>query len=137
MLYRDVLFTSCTDFTSLEDLYKILVRRFTEAWDEERNPSKDQRRCVQDKYGFLLYFPTITHKYLLFSILGILRYLLTNRHLYLDSQILVQMRNLCMASNITGGKADDIIQLINDRVRPKIHLVPLIVGSTLTYCKYS
>lgn len=52
MLYRDVLFTSCTDFTSLEDLFKILVRRFTEAGDAERSPSKHQVTYVQDKYGF-------------------------------------------------------------------------------------
>lgn len=100
-------------------MFKILVRHFKEAGDTERSPSKRPRTWVQDKYGFPSISPTITHGYLLFSILGILRYLLTNRHLHLDSQILWQMKHLCVASSITGGKkADDIIQLIHGRVRP-------------------
>lgn len=46
--YRDILFTGCTDFTTPEDLFGILARRFNDVEDTGRHP--EDKVAIQYKY---------------------------------------------------------------------------------------
>ncbi|KAF8061461.1 hypothetical protein FPV67DRAFT_1509075 [Lyophyllum atratum] len=107
--YRDILFTGCTDFTSSEDLFGILARRFHEI---EATVSAHPADKVAMQYNI---FMVISHW-------------LSSRHLVVDNQLLWQMRNFCltaksMKSSITmHDKARDLIRLVDNRSQVDAHI---------------
>lgn len=100
--FRDTLLTACADFTTPEDLFGILARRFHEAEMVEVVRPED-RVAMQ------------------YNIFMVIMYWLSSRHLPVDQQLLWQMRNFCevairvKTSSTMVDKAGDLLQMIDER----------------------
>ncbi|RDB23999.1 Serine/threonine-protein kinase STY17 [Hypsizygus marmoreus] len=114
--YRDILFTGCTDFTTPDDLFGILARRFHEV-EESSMKNTEDKVAIQ------------------YNIFMVISYWLTSRHLFVDPQLLWQMRNFCIAagsmksSTTMNDRARDLMRLIDDRTQvdgqaPSLSLAP-------------
>ncbi|TFK42874.1 ras guanine nucleotide exchange factor domain-containing protein [Crucibulum laeve] len=113
--YRDVMLTACVDFTTPEDLFAILARRFHEA---EVNVSIHAEGRVAIQYNIFM----------------VLMHWLKSRRLQVDQQLLWQMRNFCesairMKTSATMvDKARDLFQLIKDRPAQDLLNSPLALS---------
>ncbi|KAF8163016.1 ras guanine nucleotide exchange factor domain-containing protein [Crassisporium funariophilum] len=111
--YRDILLTACADFTTPEDLFGVLSRRFYEAESSHGHP--EDRVALQ------------------YNIFMVIMYWLEHRQLAVDQQLLWQMRNFCesairmKSSPLMVNKAQDLIHLIEERARD--HISPSIIIS--------
>ncbi|KAF5386738.1 hypothetical protein D9615_001785 [Tricholomella constricta] len=114
--YREILFTGCTDFTTPEDLFGILARRFNEV---ESAASAHPENKVALQYNIFM----------------VISYWLTSRHLFLDPQLLWQMRSFCigaesMKSSATmHDKVGDLIKLIDNRTQMDAHVPAISLAS--------
>ncbi|KAF8181559.1 ras guanine nucleotide exchange factor domain-containing protein [Pholiota molesta] len=113
--YRDILLTACADFTTPEDLFGILSRRF---YDAEMDSSVHPEDRVALQYNVFM----------------VITYWLSNRHLVVDHQLLWQMKTFCesairMKSSTTmSDKARDLLQMIENRAHQDIPSSPLSPG---------
>ncbi|KDR73425.1 hypothetical protein GALMADRAFT_124495 [Galerina marginata CBS 339.88] len=100
--YRDILLTACADFTTPEDLFVILSRRFHEAEARTEDHPED-RVAVQ------------------YNIFMVVMYWLSQQYLQVDNQLLWQMKQFCQdairmkSSTTMVDKARDLLQLVENR----------------------
>ncbi|KAH9483782.1 Serine/threonine-protein kinase STY17 [Psilocybe cubensis] len=113
--YQDVLLTACADFTTPEDLFALLSRRFYDAELQTKEHPED-RVAIQ------------------YNIFMVMTYWISHKHLQIDHQLLWQMRNFCetairtKSSTTMVNKASDLLALVvarskKDNSTPSI-LVP-------------
>ena len=119
--FRDTLLTACADFTTPEDLFGILVRRFHEAEMLEVVRPEDR---VAMQYKFVSSSSqTSTPPDRGQSIFMVIMYWVSSRHLPVDQQLLWQMRNFCeraiyvKTSSTMVDKASNLLQMIDERVK--------------------
>ncbi|KAG6861734.1 hypothetical protein C0995_012738 [Termitomyces sp. Mi166 len=115
--YREVFFIGYSDFTTSEDLFQMLTRRFHQV--ESALSHAENNVTVQHKYGPFSSETSGRTDQIIVSVLGVMHHWLINPRLSVEPEILRHMRNFC----ITAAQSVNSSTAINDQAANLVDLI--------------